>query len=156
MNILDACATVIREYTMQEGENEVLQAIEYLKTTRKNFPLVISDREWLFNFVVYRPDLRWKVPEVSTHLPVALFQGDITAQSIWQWIDEALSMVPLCALPAIPETSDHNPWWAVMIEEKLYCCGCRSLYEGIPLTESQMDDLRDERATFCTECDGDL
>jgi hypothetical protein len=154
-DILDACVSAIREYTMQKGHEKVTQTLEYLKATREKFPLVVSDRGWLFRFIVYRPDLRWK-SDASAYLSDAFIQGDITEQDIWQWIDDALSMVPIQELPALPERADGDPWCAVMVEEKLYCCGCRSLFEGSPLTMSQAYYLRDERETFCTECGSDL
>lgn len=156
MNILDACVAIIREQTVEEWHHEVIQTLEYLKATRTNFALSIADREWLFHFLMERPDQRWKVPQTPACLADLLLQKMVTEQEIWQYLTEVLAPYALCELSALLATAEGDPWYGVMIEGKLYCCDCRSLYEGTPLTESMVDQLRDVCIPFCTECGGDL
>lgn len=156
MDLLSECIAVLSNYWRKVGKHTIEEGIVSIKT-RSTFRIALSDRPWLFGFLVFRSDLRWKGDDSINWLAELFCQGQITEQEIWAWIEEALADVPLCPLPQLPEPSDLDLWCAVRVEKKLFCCSCRSLFEGQPLFESQVAVLRDELpCTICSDCEIDL
>jgi hypothetical protein len=106
--------------------------------------LAALDREWIVAHVEARIDL--------------LLLRIITEEDIQQVVDEALVVLSLPSRPApLPFTlAEGECWQAVDVEGELYCCDCRSLYEGTPLAEGDEDTLREEMAPYCAACGREL
>jgi hypothetical protein len=121
-------------------------------------PVAAADREWLSSFLLERPDRRWKVPAFDPFLFEAILQGVVTREEVETWIDEALSRFCYtpALLPDLPEREPGDCWVGVEIDGQLYCCGCRSLFEGVPLSEGDMNGLKESQVAYCADCGIDL
>lgn len=164
MGIVDFCSTLVAEYeekvraeAVDRWKREVEETIDFLFAAGR-FPLAASDREWLLDFIIERPDHRWKTPERVPVLFESLVQQIVTQDEICQWMEASLARL-LLVIPApapLPEREPGDYWEAVEVVGKLYCCGCRSLYEGMPLSEGDLNWLREGQAPYCGDCGIDL
>jgi hypothetical protein len=164
MDILDLCAQIVIDHevhvradVVQRGQREIAETLTLLSLAGR-LPVVAADREWLSSFLLERPDRRWKVPEFNPFLFEAILQGVVTQEEVEAWIDEALSRFSFAPalLPDLPEREPGDCWVGVEIGEQLYCCGCRSLFEGVPLSEGDMNGLKESQVAYCADCGIDL
>jgi hypothetical protein len=153
MDIVDVCVRIVRDYetrmrsnAVNAGRALVAETFAALRSAGR-LPLVACDPEWIADFIIGREQLF-----------DALIMGWLTAQDVQLWVREALIDIPCPDPPPLREKRDDEVWGAVRVDGKLYCCGCRSLYEGFPLTEYEVDNEREEEPGIlsCAECGNDL
>jgi hypothetical protein len=136
--------TRVREEALGELSIAVARCMAALRKSGRLPVLATYDREWI-------------VEHVDVDI-ARLLSRIITEQDIEQMIDEALAAEALPPVPpvSLPDQLPGEIWEAVEINEQLYCFECRSMYEGKPLTEAQMNWLREEGTPFCAACGCDL
>lgn len=151
MDLIERCEQIAASYaarTREQALAEVRAAVACclasLEDVGRLAILAALDREWIVEHV-----------EVSIDL---LLLRVIDEEDIQRLVDEALVERDLPSRPVpLPFTlAEGECWQAVEVEGKLYCCDCRSLYEGTPLGEGEVDTLSEEMAPYCAACGREL
>jgi hypothetical protein len=151
MDIHELCERIVADYeastrkqALAELRAAVTRCISALWESGRLPVLAAYDRDWI-------------VAHVDVDIE-RLLSRVITEQDIEQMVDEALAAesLPSVLTVPIPDLPAGELWEAVEIDGLLYCCDCRSLYEGRPRTEGELDTLREDGVPFCSGCGFEL
>jgi hypothetical protein len=151
MDLVERCEQIAASYAERSREQALTEVraavaccLAWLEDSGRLAILAAHDREWIVEHVEVQVDLL---------LLRVIDEGDIQ-----QLVDEALRDRDLPArLAPLPFTlAEGECWQAVKVGGNLYCCDCRSLYEGTPYRSGEIDTLSEETAPSCAACGMEL
>lgn len=151
MDLVERCEQIAASYAARTRE----QALTEVRTAVARLLAALEDSGRLA--ILAASDRDWIVEHVEVGLDLLLLRV-IDEEDIQHLVGEALvdRDLPQRPAPLHYTLAEGECWQAVEVGGRLYCCDCRSLYEGRPLSECEIDTLSEQLAPYCASCGMEL